>query len=223
MLDNNITFEKKEGKEYPPLPKGIYQAELLDVKAEENETYDSKMGKTNGVKKYQTDLSWQFTLLAGRDESQEKEENKELRGRNIWNNFGQSFLYIGKNGKNDLYRIVEAFLGRTLTQEEEANGIPSSLINSFVGKQINLSVEPKTSKQGKTFDNIVDYFKINTELPQLTAEEKENARVKEKDEKAQASSNLNPEENTPAMQRTISQMERAGQEVDNLSNVDFKN
>ena len=182
-INEEQTFEKKEGKTYPNLPKGIYQVELADVHTEENETYDSKMGKTEGVKKYQTDLSWQFTILQGRDESQEKEEMKELRVRNVWENFGQSFLYIGKNGKNNLYRIAEAFLGRELDQKEEAEGITSSLLNSFIGKQILISVEPKTSKAGKTFDNIIDYLKVQAPLDALTAEEKEKARVKTDDEK----------------------------------------
>ena len=182
-INQEQTFEKKEGKTYTNLPKGIYQVELLDVHTEENETYDSKMGKTEGVKKYQTDLSWQFTILQGRDESQASEEMKELRVRNVWENFGQAFLYIGKNGKNNLYRIAEAFLGRELDQKEEAEGVTSSLLNSFIGKQILISVEPKTSTKGKTFDNIIDYLKAQSELNPLSDEEKEKARVKTDDEK----------------------------------------
>jgi len=176
------TFEKREGKSYPLIPKGIYQAELLDVKIDTNETYDSKMGKTNGVKEYQKDINWQFTLLAGRDESQEKEKDKELRSRNVWENYGQNFLWIGKNGKNNLYRIVEAFLGKELTQEQEVKGITSEMLNSFIGKQVNLSIETKTSKKGKEFDNIIDYFKVNSQLEPLTDEEKEKAQVKPKEQ-----------------------------------------
>jgi hypothetical protein len=176
MLDENLHFPKKEGQDYPPLPKGIYQAELLSVKAVQNETYDSKT-KNKDPKEYQTDLVYQFTLLSGKDK-----DGKDLRGRNVWENFGQSFLYIGKNGKNNLYRIVEAYLGRELTREEEANGIGAAVINSFVGKQIMLSIEPKTTKQGKTFDRIADYFHAQSALPRLTDEEKEKARVKDKDE-----------------------------------------
>jgi hypothetical protein len=177
MLDETMTFEKKEGQDYPPIPKGIYQVELLEIKANQNETYDSKMGKT-AEKQYQTDLSYQFVLLTGQD------KNGTLRGRNIWENFGHTFLYIGKNGKNNLYRIVEAFLKRELTKEEEANGISAKLLNSFIGKQVMIAVEPKTNKQGKTFDRITDYFAANADLTPLTAEEKEKARVK-KDEEAE--------------------------------------
>jgi hypothetical protein len=179
MLDANLNFPKKESNEYPPLPKGIYQAELLELKAEENETYNSKMGKTNGVKEYQTDLSYQFTLLSGKDK-----DGTLLRGRNVWENFGASYLYIGKNGKNNLYRIVEAFLGREITREEEATGISAQMLNSFIGKQVQISVEPKKSKDGtKSFDKIIDYFAINALLPALTEEEKEKARVKKDEEK----------------------------------------
>ncbi len=59
MLDETMNFPKKESNEYPPIPKGIYQAELLEVKANENETYDSKMNQ-NTAKEYQTDISYQF-------------------------------------------------------------------------------------------------------------------------------------------------------------------
>ena len=185
-ITTNETFEKKEGKSYPLIPKGIYQAELLDVKIDTNETYDSKMGKTNGVKEYQKDINWQFTILVGRDEKQEKELDKDLRGRNVWENYGQNFLWVGKNGKNNLYRIAEAFLGRELNQKEEAEGITSELLNSFIGKQINLSIETKTSKAGKSFDNIVDYFKVNSQVDPLTDEEKEKAKVKPKEQSDEA-------------------------------------
>ena len=172
MLDETMNFPKKESNEYPPIPKGIYQAELLEVKANENETYDSKMNQ-NTAKEYQTDISYQFVLLNGSD------DKGALRGRSVWENFGHNFLYFGsKNGKNNLWRIGEAYLGRDLTQKEEATGISGALLNSFVGKQIALSIETKISKKGKSFDKIVDYFKVGTELESLSAEEKDKATVK---------------------------------------------
>jgi hypothetical protein len=185
MLDETMHFPKRESQEYPPLPKGIYQAELLEVKAVQNETYDSKKNNKN-PKEYQTDLVYQFTLLSGKDK-----DGQDLRGRNVWENFGSTYLYISTSkGKNNLYRIVEAFLGRELSQEEEANGIGAAIINSFVGKQIMLSIEPKTTKQGKTFDRIADYFHAPSALPRLTEEEKEKARVK-KDDEVPAELNVN--------------------------------
>ena len=219
-IQENQTFEKKEGNLYPILPKKIYQAELLDVKVDVNETYDSKMGKTT-EKKYQNDLSWQFTLLAGRDESQEKEELKELRGRNVWENFGKSYLYIGKNGKNDLYRIAEAFLGRELTRQEEAEGISSDLLNSFIGKQIMLSIEPKTSKAGKTFDNIIDYLSVNGELTALSEEEKEKARVKNKDEQDNSVATIQDGQIAPAPEPVIEPVNNSEPMDEAVNNVPF--
>lgn len=177
----DVIFEKQEGKTYPNLPKKIYQCELLDVERQDNETYDSRQGKTKGFKKYEKVLKWQFTILKGRDEEQTDDKLKELRGRNVWENYCKDHLFIGKNGKNTLYRIVEAFLGRVITKEEEAKGITSAMLNNFIGKQILLSIEPKTSKAGKTFDDIMDYLTAEVQLPALTEEEKEKARVK-KDE-----------------------------------------
>lgn len=187
-------FIKVEGKEYPNLPKKIYQCELLDVEMRENETYNSKTGKTNGVKEYEKILNWQFTILKGRDEKQEKEELKELRGRNVWDGFCKPYLYIGKNGKNSLYRIIEAFLGRELTAEEESKGISTKTINEFIGKQILVSIEPKTSKStGKTFDNIIDYFHAEMELPSLSEEEKEKAKVKKDKKQVTTEEGVSPE------------------------------
>ena len=177
MLNESMSFPKKEANDYPPIPKGIYQAELLTVDANENETYDSKK-KNLEPKQYQTDLAYQFVLLAGSD------KNGSLRGRNVWENFGHNFLYVGKNGKNNLYRIVEAFLKREITREEEAQGISAKMLNSFIGKQILLSIEPKKSKDGsKTFDKISDYFQAQADFQHLTADEKEKARVKKDEEK----------------------------------------
>jgi hypothetical protein len=173
MLDETLNFPKEEKKSYPPIPKGLYQAELLEVSSEVVETYNSKKNNKN-PKEFETKIIYQFTILNGGT------QDGPLRGRNIWNNFGRSTLYIGKTGKNDLYQIVEAFLGRELTQEEEARGISARLLNSFVGKQILLLIEPKT-KDGNTYDTITNYLTANGQLQPLTAEEKENAKVKKKD------------------------------------------
>ena len=179
MLETNLKFEKKESKVYPPFPKGIYQVELLDIEGKNEETYDSKQGKTSG-KEFELQLSYQFVLLNGTGN-----DGATLRGSSIWQNFGQSFLYIGKNGKNNLYRISEAFLGRELTMQEEAEGISSEMLNSFVGKQAMVSVEPKV-KGEKTYNNIIDYLKSNADVAPLTQEEKEKATVNKDKEEAPA-------------------------------------
>lgn len=180
-IDNDLKCEKKEGKEFPPLPKDVYQVELLDITSEERPTYDTR-NKEDNEKEYETVLSFQFTLLEGIDKSQEKEELKNLRTRNVWANFIPTYLYVGKKGKNKLYKIVEALQGEEISREQEANGIDGLFLNSFIGSQCRISVEPKKSDD-KTFDNITDYLKANEQKTPLTAEEREKARVKKDDEK----------------------------------------
>lgn len=175
-VKEELLVEKQEGKEYPPIPKDIYQVELFDVSQQEKPTYDTR-NKEEAEQELETVLNFQFTLLEGMD----KEE--KLRGRNVWANFCPSYLYISsKNGKNKTYRIIEALLGRELTPEEEAKGITGTMLNQLIGKQCRVSVEPKV-KGEKTYDNITDWLKSNNDLTPLTDEEKENASVK-KDKEA---------------------------------------
>ncbi len=177
MLDTGIKVEKEEAKIYPPLPENIYQVELLDINSEKRPTYDTRFFPAE-EQELETVFKFQYTLLAGKD----KEE--ELRGRNVWHNFVPATLYISAKGKNVLYRIVEALLGRELTQEEEAEGISGEFLNDLIGKQCRIGTKHKASKDGtKVFDNIDTYYAIEGELEKLTDEEKENARVKVKDEK----------------------------------------
>jgi len=180
MIDNNIKINKEEAKTYPPLPENIYQVELLDVTSKEVETYNSKMGKTD-EKEHEIVMSFQFTLLDG------TEGGESLRGRNVWANFIPTVLYIGKNGKNALYRIVESLTGRELTPQEEAEGIDGAFINSLIGGQCRIGTKHKKSGD-KIFDNIETYYSAENEKKPLDAEEKEKARVKTKEEKEEAKS-----------------------------------
>ena len=165
MLPSNITFEKKEGGTYEPIPEDMYQVELLDVEMQEKPSYNDK----NKMEKV---LSFQFVLLDGTD----------LRGRSIWKNFVPTYLYIGKNGKNSLYSVVEGLFGRPLTNEEESMGISSDTLNDLIGKQVRVTVKNKAGKDNKVFSNIVDFFPARTLINALTPDEKEKARVKNKKE-----------------------------------------
>lgn len=183
MINPNIKIEKKETKSYPALPENIYQVQLLDITSKEEEEYNSKKDKTIPAI-METILSFQYTLLNGTDSKQEKEEDKSLRGRNVWHNYVPTYLYIGKNGKNNLYKIVEALLGKELTQEEEAFGIDGKFLNELIGKQCRVGIKHKPSKDGsKVYDNIESYYAIENEATPLSDEEKDKARVKDKDEK----------------------------------------
>jgi len=161
MLPSNISFEKKEGGNYEPLPEDMYQVELLDITLQEKPSYNDKT-------KLEKVMSFQFVVLDG-----------ELRGRSIWRNFVPTFLYIGKNGKNVLYQITESIIKRPLTIEEEST-FGSDVINRLVGYQCRIVVKNKNSKEGKVFSNIDSFLPAKEKLQSLTDEEKEKATVKEK-------------------------------------------
>nr|AKH47020.1 hypothetical protein [uncultured marine virus] len=170
MLEQQIQVTKKEGNDYPPLPKDVYQAELLDITSEQKPTFDTK-NLSEAEKIYETVMSFQFTLLNG------QEGDQSLRCRNVWANFIPTYLYISKkSGKNKLYRIIESLIGHELSPQEEAE-LDQNFLNSLVGKQCRVSVEPKQSGD-RTFDNITDWLKSNGDLVGLNNEEKEKCRVK---------------------------------------------
>lgn len=170
MIQEEIKVEKQEVKAFPPLPSDIYQCEILDINLGQRPTYDTR-NLPDDQKKYEKVFKFQFTVL----------DHADLRGRNVWNNFVPSSLRVSsKTGKNELYKILEAVLGHELTQEEEAT-IDKNFINSLIGRQLRVFVV--TVKKGdKTYDKADRYLPVISLLPALTSEEKENARVKVKEE-----------------------------------------
>jgi len=163
MLNDNITFEKKEAKTFTLLKNDIYPAQLIDVNLEAKQKYQST--------EMENVLSFEFAVLGGKDI-----EGKDARTRLLAKNFIPTFLYIStKKGKNWLYKIVEALINRELTQEEEANGITSKTINFLTGKQCRLLLEKGASKNdpNKSFSNIVNILPADSEYQPLSAEEKE--------------------------------------------------
>ena len=167
-LSTDMKIEKLEKKEYPPLPENIYTVELLEV--------TEKIGDNRfkpGEK--QTTLTFQFTLLEGKEK-----DGSSLRGRNIWHNYTPNYLYVGKNGKNALYQILEALLKRELDQMEQS-GFTGQFINNLIGAQCRIVVKNK-KVQDKVFSNIESFLSVETALSSLDEKEKEQARVKEKKE-----------------------------------------
>lgn len=177
MLNAELKIEKKEAMDYKPLPENIYQVELLDITSETKPTYDTRT-KPEDEQEFETVLKFQYTLLAGKD------GETSLRGRNVWHGFVPTYLYIGKNGKNNLYRIVEALLGRQLTPQEEAEGLTGKHLNSLIGKQCRVGLKHKKSGE-KVYENIETYYPVEQLMPALTPEEKEKATVKKDEEKTE--------------------------------------
>lgn len=182
MINETFDIPKEEKKSLPLLPENIYQVELLDVNCEERPTYDTK-NKLDGEKIFEKVLKFQFVLLRGTDIKAEKEEYKNLRGRSVWENFVQTSLYIGNKGKNKLYQIVEALIGRLLTPEEEAT-FSSQKVNELIGMQCRVGIKHKATEKA-TYANIDTYYFKEQDLTPLTDEEKEKAMPKEDTEPAE--------------------------------------
>jgi len=161
MLNENAQFIKEESKSFPLLKNDIYQCQLLDVSMSKNKKYQSE--------EEEDVLSFEFAILAGKDT-----EGNDARLRLLAKNFVPTFLYIsGKTGKNWLYKIVEALIGRDLTKEEEANGISGKTTNFLVGKQCRLLLEKKASKKdaAKFYANIANILSADADFTPLTDEE----------------------------------------------------
>lgn len=174
MVDENLAVPKKEANEYNPLPDDMYQVELLDIASEERPTYDTRL-KPDAEKEFETVFNFQFTVLEDGEF-----DGKPLRGRNIWQNFVPSYLYIGRKGKNTLYQIIEALTGQIVTPEQEAFGITGKDLNALVGLQCRVVTKKKT-KNDKTFSNVESFLPAKAQMSGLSGEEKEAAKVKPKD------------------------------------------
>ena len=151
----------------------MYVVELLDVSSEKRPTYDTR-ALPDDQKEYENVLNFHFVLLDG------EENGKSLRGRSIWHNFIPSYLYIGKNGKNKLYEVVEALQRQTVSPQQEAEGITGAHLNSLVGKQTRVATANET-KGEKTYSQIVKFYNPSAPMSPLTAQEKIDATPKPKD------------------------------------------
>jgi len=181
MLNPTMQLPKEEAKEYKPFPEDVYAVELLDVNSKEVETYNSKKARVLDLTLapiMETVLDFQFVLLEGRD------GETDLRGRNIFQNFVPSYLYISAKGKNKLFQITEALQGESLSQQQEAEGITGADLNSFIGKQCRVGTVNNT-KGDKTYSNIDKFLFAKGEFDALTTAEKEEAKIKPKEETAE--------------------------------------
>lgn len=193
MLDTTFNAPKIEATDYTPLPDDMYQVELLDIESKMNESFESKKARATNpalAPVMEPILSFTFTVLDDSIIVNGKAEN--VRGRNIWMNFVHAYLYIGKSGKNDLYKIVEALQGSSLTQEQEAYGISGTALNALIGKQCRV-VTKQVTKNGKTYMDVDNLLPAKAPLSPLTAQEKVDATPKPKDEAAEAAADASYE------------------------------
>lgn len=178
MLDTSFVAPKKEATDYTPLPDDMYQVELLDVSSKQTETFDSKKARASDSTlepQMETVLDFTFTVL-----EETEIEGKSVRGRNIYMNYVPAYLYIGKKGKNDLYKIVEALQAANITPEQEAYGITGETLNGLIGKQCRI-ITKQVTKGDKTYMNVENLLMSKVALEPLNAQEKLDAMPKPKD------------------------------------------
>lgn len=183
-MNEDFKSQKVESKSFPLLKNDIYQVQLIDINVSKNKKYKSE--------ELEDVLSFEFAVLSGKDA-----EGNDARGRLLSKNFVPSYLFISsKNGKNDLYKIIEAFKGRELTQQEEAEGIDGKYYNGLIGHQIRVLLEKAQSKKdaSKFYSNITKFLTADSDLTPLTSEELQ--KIKEGKDKKQDefTSGVSPED-----------------------------
>lgn len=152
MLDSNFKATKQERKEFPLIPADVYHAKVLDISSKTEESYNSKMGKTEG-QEFSTTLTFKFELL----------DNGQV-GQIMWSNYIPSDLWVSpKTGKCKLFKIVEALIARDLTPNEIMTGLSGDNLNSLVDKTCRVLVE-HTEKNGKVYANITNWMKLSNPL-----------------------------------------------------------
>lgn len=176
MLPSGKKFEVREKKSYPPLPEDIYQVELLDIEMESVPDKNNP-GRMNDV------LKFQFVVLDDATFQAEGQVQK-TRGRSIFRNFVPTYIWEKNNEKNALYQITKAIIMREMKPEEMAN-FSSDFINKLIGYQCRvttLNVAGKGKNADQVYTNIDKFLPKKDVMPKLTAEEKEKATMKKKDD-----------------------------------------
>lgn len=192
MLSSDINVGYQEKPKYDPIPADVYPAELLDIRAVQEESWDWKKGNRD-VPQYILNFTFDFVLLGG------EQKGKSLRGWRVSNRYIPTMLFVSKkHGKNKLFKIIEALIGRELTQAEYMAGLTAERINSLVGKQCRVLIEHTQKEDGNVFANATNWLPANSPLPALTVEEKEKVLAQNKEQYGQSVSQLPPKKEITA-------------------------
>lgn len=141
-IPTDFISKKAEGKTFELFPKGEYVLELKDIELKDSKYKDEETGE---VKKQYTFV---FNVAGG--------------SRIYWQNFVPTELYVSKkSGKNQLFLIVEALLGRQITQREMMEGLTGEFLNALIGKQCKAYISI-IDKDGKQYNKVVDWSPVAT-------------------------------------------------------------
>lgn len=163
MFQENFKIEKKVVT-FNPIPEDKYTVELVDI--------ELKDAVGQFAQPDEKVFAFTFALLDGVDT-----KGNPLRGRLLWSSFVPTFLSISPRskkwpGKNELYRIVEAFTGQEMT-DELAEKFEANDLKGLVGKQcVVFTRNTQSNNSDKIFSNIYNYIAVKTPATSLTTEEK---------------------------------------------------
>lgn len=144
-LDQTYQLPPRQKIEYDPVPEGIYQVEISDIKLAQRQAYN-KPEVTEDV------LDFEFVIL----------DEGDCRGRRLWKkvrpvmnpgdtNFRPSYLYT---------LASKATQKQAFTPEECLTFSP----NSLIGKQVLVTVDAKAGKDGRIWNNIQAFTIARTNL-----------------------------------------------------------
>ncbi len=155
------------GKKFPPIPAGMYTVQISDVNAE-----DSSFNPGEKV------LNWEFTVLDHNEYKVKEENEKEIivltRGRRLWKKTSLK-ITDGVNSKKAswLYKLLIA-VDREPAPIEDYKKVPAvDLVNSTLGKQLNVMVNITPGKDNNQYNNILDFLPVQKELDPFEVSVKE--------------------------------------------------
>lgn len=144
MLEKPVKMQV--GGNFSSIPSDKYTTQIVDVNLVTQKKYMSSEDEDV--------LNYKFVIL---DAKEIEGDENGTRGRFLWKRVP---LFIGgeKSWSNKLFRAV---VGRELTKEEKENFDPESV----VGKQVDVFVEAKPSKDNSTvWNNITNFIKTTKQL-----------------------------------------------------------
>jgi hypothetical protein len=158
-VTHNPTLPEK--KDYPVLPAGIYSVEIQAIESGLQRPFGAKEGEP------ETEPFYRFTFLVLGDAV--SGDKSEYRGRKLWSKRAKAVLPIPPEGKMKpslVYRVARAVLRRDITYDEASKWTIKE-INDLEGCQLQLMVTITPPKDGKTYNEIVEFMKVDRILPKI--------------------------------------------------------
>lgn len=183
-LDVSVTLPVTGLKQsdFKPLPKDVYQVELIDVVSKPKKKFQSEETEDG--------LSFSFAVI----------ENSKFYGRMIWQNTNLKFS-TGKKSTS-LFTVVSALSGKDFTAKDCENPtfLTGEYLNSFIGKQIRLSIglQPGQKDPSIMYNTIDAYLPVKEMLSAFSPEKAKRIAAERMKEEEGAPSETVPSESASA-------------------------